>query len=404
MANAQSSSVKAGTAQGIVLLMAAVMPIMAITSLVPVLPVLLREFSDVPGSEALVPIALTIPALCVALFSPLAGWLSDRVGRKPVLVTTLALYAVTGILPWFLTDLFAIIASRIGLGIMEAAIMTISTAMIADYYVGEERERWISLQVGVGSVAAVALVAMGGILGDALGSRGPFLLYLSGLVVALIAAFVLFEPQKAEREAIQQPAASKVLPQIWPLLPITFGVGVLFYVFIVQIGPILEVSGELSSAQVGIAAAVLNTGVMVGSLMFKVFNRGAGSAVLAIGLCICALGYAGAGSSQGFVIVTAFATLGTIGAGILLPNMITWTLSKLAPEVRGRGTGIWTGSFFLAQFVAPLAFGAVVAAVGGINLALLTIAAAAGIAAVLTALLWKAQSPPEDATDIGIER
>lgn len=375
---------QAGTAQGIVLLMAAIMPIMAITSLVPVLPLLLREFADVPGSTALVPIALTVPALCVALFSPLAGWLSDKLGRKWLLVATLALYGAAGILPWVLTDLVAIIAARVVLGIMEAAIMTVATAMIADYYAGEQRERWIALQIGVGSLAAIVLVAVGGALGQAFGSRGPFLLYVLGFVVALIAALVLFEPQRRTADGAATAKAPSVLKDIWPQVLITFGAGILFYVLIVQIGPILEVSGAITPAEVGIAAAALNAGVMAGSILFKLSGRQAGPAVLAAGLGVAALGYAGAGLAEGFVAVTAFATLGTLGAGILLPNMMSWTLARLAPAVRGRGTGLWTGAFFLAQFVSPLAFGAVAAQVGGVNTALLAIAMAAGIAAVLT--------------------
>lgn len=378
---------QAGTAQGIVLLMAAIMPIMAITSLVPVLPLLLREFADVPGSAALVPIALTIPALCVALFSPLAGWLSDKLGRKWLLVATLALYAVAGITPWFLTDLLAIIATRVVLGIMEATIMTVATAMIADYYEGEQRERWIAVQIGAGSLAAIALVAMGGALGETFGSRGPFLLYVLGFVVALIAALVLFEPVRRDTQGAFQGPAPAVLRDIWPQVLITFGVGVLFYVLIVQIGPILEVSGAITPAEVGVAAAALNAGVMAGSILFKLSGRTAGPGVLATGLAVAALGYAGAGMAESFVMVTAFATLGTLGAGILLPNMMSWTLAKLGPAVRGRGTGMWTGSFFLAQFISPLAFGAVAAQVGGVNTALLAIAAVAGIAAVLSLVL-----------------
>ena len=387
MSERSVSARRAGNLQGIVLLLAAVMPIMAITSLVPVLPVLLREFAHVPGSAALVPIALTVPALCVALFSPLAGWLSDKVGRKSLLVSTLALYAVAGVLPWFLDDLFAIIAARVVLGIMEAAIMTVSTALIGDYYEGEKRERWIALQVAVGSLAAVVLVALGGFLGDALGSRGPFLLYLLGFAVALLASVALYEPDTKDQEQIGAPVRVKVLPQIWPLVSVTFAVGVLFYVLMVQIGPILEVGGELNPAQVGIAAALLNLGVMLGSFLFKTFNRGAGLGVLALGLVLTAIGYAGAGLGNGFALVAAFATLGTIGAGILLPNMLTWTLGKLAPSVRGRGIGVWTGAFFLAQFVAPLLFGALAAQLGGINTALLAIAALTGIAAIATLLL-----------------
>ena len=373
---------EAGTAQGIVLLMSAIMPIMAITSLVPVLPLLLREFDAVPGSSALVPIALTVPALCVALFSPLAGWLSDRAGRKRLLVTTLVFYALAGIMPWFLTDLAAIIATRLVLGIMEATIMTVSTAMIADYYEGERRERWIAIQIGAGSLAAVVLVAVGGVLGEALGSRGPFLLYLIGFVVAAFAALVLFEPARSEALTASRGRAPSVLGAIWPLVAVTFGVGILFYVLIVQIGPILESSGRVSPAQVGLAAAALNAGVMAGSIAFKLSKRRAGAGVLAVGLAIAAVGYAGAGLSQSYAAVTLFATIGTLGAGILLPNMLTWTLATLAPDVRGRGTGIWTGSFFLAQFIAPLAFGGLAAQIGGVAAALLAIAAAAGIASL----------------------
>ncbi|MEL0212628.1 MAG: MFS transporter, partial [Novosphingobium sp.] len=96
----------AGIAQGLVILAASVMPIMAIISLVPVLPLLMHEFAPVAGSEFLVPMALTIPALCVAVFSPVAGWLSDKFGRKRLLIASLVLYAAFGIIPWFLTDLF----------------------------------------------------------------------------------------------------------------------------------------------------------------------------------------------------------------------------------------------------------------------------------------------------------
>ena len=387
MADRMSGPREAGAAQGVVLLMAAIMPIMAITSLVPVLPLLIREFAAVPGSAALVPIALTVPALCVALFSPLAGWLSDKAGRKRLLVATLALYGVAGVAPWFLTNLIAIIVTRVVLGIMEATIMTLSTAMIADYFEGERREKWISVQVGAGSLAAIVLVAMGGALGEAFGSRGPFLLYILGFVVALIAALVLFEPARREAQGMASGKAPSVLGDIWPQVLMTFGVGVLFYVLIVQIGPILEVSGAITPAEVGIAAAALNAGVMAGSILFKLSGRKAGPGVMAAGFAVATLGYAGASLSEGFVMVTAFATLGTLGAGILLPNMMSWTLAKLAPAVRGRGTGMWTGSFFLAQFVSPLAFGALAAQVGGVNTALLAIAAAAGIAAVLTFFL-----------------
>ena len=54
----------ASSRHAILLILTAIMPTMGIVALVPVLPLLLREFASAPGSEVLVPVALTIPALC----------------------------------------------------------------------------------------------------------------------------------------------------------------------------------------------------------------------------------------------------------------------------------------------------------------------------------------------------
>lgn len=378
---------QAGNAHGIILLLSAVMPIMAITSLIPVLPQLLREFAHVPGSSALVPIALTVPALCVAVFSPFAGWLSDRVGRKRLLVSALATYSVFGFLPWFLDDLTTIIGSRILLGLVEAIIMTVATALIGDYFEGEQRERWIAIQVAVSSVAATLLLAAGGALGEAFGSRGPFLLYLSSFAVGLAAALVLHEPTRAQRSGGTSAQGRGALLTVLPLAFITLGVGFAFYTIFVQIGPILELSGRVSPATVGLAGAIVNLGVVAGAVMFKRLAHRAGPGLLAMGLFLAALGYAGVAMSSGAIAITAFATLACLGSGVMLPNMLTWTMRSLPPQVRGRGLGIWTGSFFLGQFVAPLAVGAMAGPLGGLSNVIGTLAGLIGASALAAALI-----------------
>lgn len=342
-----------GPSQGIILLLASVMPIMAVISLVPVLPLLLEEFSDTPGSAFLVPIAMTVPALCVALFSPLAGWIADRVGRKRLLVGTLAIYGLAGVLPWFLTDLFQIIAARVVLGIMEAAIMTVATVLIGDYFAGKRRESWLSMQVAVGSVAAIVLIAVSGLLGEAFGSRGPFLLYLMALPLAAIAAVALFEPAAKSAKA-NSTESDFPFGTVLPVVAITVLVGVLFYTLIVQLGPILQLSGDVSPAMIGIVGAATNLGIAGGSLIFRKMDKPPGMAVLSLGLSVSGAGYLGASLSGDFWAIAAFAVIICIGSGILLPNLITWVMSLLPLRFRGRGTGVWTGAFFLGQFLAPI--------------------------------------------------
>lgn len=386
---------QAGTRQGIIILAASVMPIMAIISLVPVLPLLMREFAPVTGSEFLVPMALTIPALCVALFSPVAGWLSDRLGRKNLLVTALLLYAAFGIIPWFLDDLFQIIGARVVLGIVEAIIMTVATALIGDYFVGEQREKWIALQVAVGSIAAIALIAIGGGLGEVFGSRGPFLLYLVAIPIALAAAAILFEPEVKPNEAGPTKTGFPY-GVILPLVVTTLGVGIVFYTIIVQLGPILELSGAVSPGIIGLIGAGTNLGVGLGTFVFDRLKSKAGPMLLALGLAVAAIGYIGIGLSSVLTMIAAFAILACIGSGILLPNMLTWTMRRLPAEMRGRGTGMWTGAFFLGQFLAPIVAASAMQATGGLAKALTVYAGLIAIAAI-AALLF-ARKPTFEAT------
>lgn len=382
----------ATTRHGVILMLAAVMPTMAIIALVPVLPLLLREFADVPGAAVLVPMALTVPALCVALFSPLAGWLSDRLGRKRLLIGALLGYAGFGLLPLLLESLHAIFAVRIALGLAEAVIMTVATAMVGDYFEGERRERWVSIQIATASVSAIALIAMGGALGEIFGSRGPFWMYLLALPVAAAAALILFEPHQVAKARTGLPDPS-VLRSIGGLVAITFGIGLLFYTIVVQLGPVIEATGVTSPALIGVAGAAANVGVMLGSLLFGRVKARPAPHLLAWGLPLVALGYVGVALSTDFALTVASAVVICIGNGLMLPTMLAWVLRRLPPATRGRGTGVWTGAFFLAQFVAPIVATALSSLLGGMAGTFLFFSAAAAIGAGI-ALMRYGQAQP----------
>ncbi|RBP47184.1 MFS transporter [Arenicella xantha] len=392
MSNANNGAEQAGrsatTKHGIMLLLAAVMPPMAIITLVPVLPLLMREFSGVEGFQFLVPIAMTIPALCVALFSPLAGWISDRVGRKNLLITALVLYAGIGVVPFFLSDIKQIIVARIILGVAEAVIMTIATALIGDYFKGKERERWVALQIATVSLSAIVLIAVGGILGEVLGSRGPFLLYLLALPVAAAIAIILFEP---ERSASSLSTASDKLPlaRILPLLLTTLFVGIIFYTIIVKLGVILGLSADVSPGQIGAIGAAANVGVALGSVLFGRFKGASGPMLVLIGLVLAAAGYMGAGLSTSLAMTTVSVIIASLGFGMLLPTMLTWVLQLLPENVRGRGTGLWTGVFFFGQFFAPLLAAGLQNQLGGLANVLLLFAGLCALGVVVAAFKLK---------------
>ena len=326
------------------------------------------------------------------LFSPAAGWISDRVGRKWLLVLGLVVYAALGVVPFFLSDLGAIIAARFGLGVAEAIIMTVATTLIADYFIGAARERWIAAQFGVVSVSAIILIAAGGILGEALGSRGPFLLYLVAFPVALLAAVLLFEPTPSETSR----ADSSPLPLrgLLPILVTTLGCGVLFYTTIVKLGSILQLTyPEVSAGTIGVVGAAANGGVMLGAFTFSRFKNASGPTLLMTGLLGLSAGYLGMALATRYEVAAAMAVVAATGSGLLLPTLLNWVLQQLPEAVRGRGTGLWTGAFFLGQFVAPILASALEKPAGGLRSVLLVWAGVSIVGAAISALAARNAAP-----------
>ncbi len=143
---------------------------------------------------------ITVPALYVALFSIPAGWLGDRVGRRRMLIWAMAVYSAVGALPYFLDDLKLILWSRVLAGIVEAALMTLSTTLIGDFFTGESRNRWLAAQTGLASTMAIFCIVVEGYIGRN-DWHNVFLLYLLPLVfLALVLAFT-WEPEESEQLA-----------------------------------------------------------------------------------------------------------------------------------------------------------------------------------------------------------
>ncbi len=122
----------AGRPQALVLLLSSCLAVLGAVLLAPVLPRIEDAFAGTPGVEALTPIVLTAPALVIGLTATIAGRIVDRLGRKRLLVGALVAYAVVGTAPLWLPSLELIVASRVLVGLTEAAIMSCCTTLLAD--------------------------------------------------------------------------------------------------------------------------------------------------------------------------------------------------------------------------------------------------------------------------------
>lgn len=385
------SSVQAGrrpgVPQGVVLLLATILPIMGVVSLAPVMPRLLQAFADTPNVAILVPVALTAPGLCIALLSPLAGVIADRAGRRMFLLAGLALYAVCGLAPLFLQTLPQILASRVGLGVAEAIIMTTTTTLMGDYFEGEERKTWVAIQAALGSLAASALFMAGGALGQ-LGWRGPFALYALAIPILAAVALLVWEPARRQVLAVQAGEASAPFPRaaMAALALVTLLCAILFYLAVIQLGLVLEAVGVTAPAKIGMVTALGSLGVPIGAFVYGRMRGWRVGGLLAVALACTGGGLIILGVARDVPTVFAGTFINQFGCGIMLPTLILWAMSIAPLRWRGRVIGLWNSAFFVGQFLSPLGAALMSRALGlGHTLTVFGIAAVAGaLAAAVT--------------------
>ncbi|MFM6854156.1 MAG: MFS transporter [Sphingopyxis sp.] len=186
---------RAGIPQGIVVVIAAFLPIIAIVSMFPAVPAMIDHFAADPNAALKVTSMVTAPGLTIAIVALFAGMWVDRFGRRRLLLWSTFFYGLFGVLPFVLESLNMVYATRLLLGLSEAAILTTLNTLIADYWDGDGRRNWLTVQGIAGPALSSAVLFFAGSL-VAWKWNAIFLIYLVGLPIFVAMLIWLFEPDR----------------------------------------------------------------------------------------------------------------------------------------------------------------------------------------------------------------
>lgn len=382
----------------LVLLFGSCFPVLGTVLIAPVLPRIQQHFAGLPAVQIMAPLALTIPSLFIGLLAPFAGAIADRFGHKRLLVAAMFAYGIFGTAPIWLENLGSIIVSRAGVGIAEAVIMTCCTALIADYFDGVVREKYLALQTVWTTAAATLFLVVGGALGE-FGWRVPFWLYAGSFILALVMRKVLIEP--GGTRPLEPVAASDrtdgekgIWGKLTGICAITLVGSISFFIVQVQLGFLLNIRGIQSTQTIGLTIGLGAAMVMVGALLFRRMARFGVAFLLALSSLLSGVGYIIAGSTENFLPITIGVMIQGLGSGVMLPTLVTWAMSILRFGQRGRGSGAWNACFFIGQFVSPFVVLGMNGVTGGLTDSFMAIGwalVALGVLAALVAIIfiWK---------------
>jgi MFS family permease len=386
----------AGLPQLVLLLAASCLSVLGAVLIAPVLPQMAQDFAVTPGVGVLVPVVLTVPALVIGLTAPFAGFIADKIDRKRVLLIAMVAYSIVGTAPLYLDSLGSIVGSRVLLGICEAAIMTCCTTLIGDYWSGARRAKYLGLQTLVAALSATLFLAVGGVLG-ASGWRTPFWLYVVAVLLVIPMARLLWQPARpgAALHRHLEPVPWRML--LAPCLVTLFG-GVVFYALIVQLPFVLSGVGVTSTATIGGISAVMSLATAAGAVVFARLSRFTPRVLLPIEFGLSAVGLVIVFATTAVPVIAIGAVLTGLGTGMLLPTLLTWAVNRLTFEQRGRGTGLWTGTLFVGQFLSPIILVAIGAGAGGLQPALGVLGVLAAVMAAVTLFAVRRNNEPLNLT------
>ncbi|HZY67223.1 MAG TPA: Tet(A)/Tet(B)/Tet(C) family tetracycline efflux MFS transporter [Devosia sp.] len=349
----------------LVILAAVTLDSIGIGLIFPILPKLLAEVTHVDNIAPYVGIMFALYAAIQFIFSPVLGVMSDRFGRRPVLLVSLAGAAIDYLFMAFAPELWMLVIGRAIAG-LTAANFAVATAYITDITPEDQRAQRFGLFHAMFGIGFVIGPVLGGLLGD-IWVRAPFIAaaVLNALNFAL-ALFVLPESRPGRRDAkFDLRALNPLVPLAWAFTVKTL-VPLLLVFFILNFvgnmyGTVWALYGydafQWNSLTVGLSLAgygifhALVQALLPGPVSRRLGEKNA----LLLGLALESIGLILTGLATQWWVVFAMLPFFALG-GIGIPALQSLTTRQVGEDRQGQLQGVMASIVSLASIFGPLYF------------------------------------------------
>lgn len=142
----------------------------------PTIPAMMRQFHTTPSMTQM---GLSMAMLGMGIGSVLWGSLSDHFGRKPILIISLLIFALSTGVALLSPDITFFVAVRLVQGFGAGGAMVLSTSIPADVFAGRQLGKLMGIVGAINGIAPAAGPLLGGFLADRVGWRGIFVVLLA---------------------------------------------------------------------------------------------------------------------------------------------------------------------------------------------------------------------------------
>ena len=326
---------------------------------VPILPFWAERF----GANGLtLGLLLTSHAAMQFVFAPSWGRLSDRIGRRPVMLATIAGTGFSLLALGFADSLIGIFVARIFSGIFGANI-SVATAYLSDVTDEEDRTRWMGM---IGASFAVGFTLgppIGGLLAK-IGYGAP-MLFAAGLSFVNLVWAMLRLPEPERRALHERSGLTNRLdvlrnPGIRRVCLVYF----LFSVAVTQLETTFAffMSHRFDYDVLGVAMVMFAMAVVMGGIqgggMKRLAARFAERRLVLGGLTLMALGFVLLPLAESVAVLMLPLMLAAVGRGVSQPPMMGLASLQAESGDHGMVMGVFQSSASAARVVGPVIAGA----------------------------------------------
>jgi DHA1 family tetracycline resistance protein-like MFS transporter len=349
------------------LFMVALLDLIGFGIVIPILPFL----SPTLGADKMdIALVIVTYAVCAGLFAPYWGRLSDRMGRKPVIMICLAGAAVSYVMLAFASALWMIFVARGFAGAM-AGNFGVASAMMADITTPQNRARGMGL---IGSAFGLGLV-LGPLLGGLLAVDGDSFtlpcIVAGGMSVLAVVAAALFLPESLSAEKRAANSANQKGGQQGSVIQMLRATGnrmLVFqytlhnafvssatYIFPLWAGDVLGWNAREVGIVFGVQGAVMV--ILQGVVLGPAVNAVGEVRLLRLGLTTCLIGLMIAVFADTAPYMVAATIIALSGTTLCMPLLNTIISHSTPAEVRGRMMGTTGAASSWGRVAGPLIAG-----------------------------------------------
>lgn len=322
----------------------------------PALPLLRTTFEV---TETLASLIISSYFITGIVLSPFIGILSDKIGRKPVLVFSLFIFGFTGGSIYLVNNFYLILLIRFIQGTSAAGIFISTVAIISDTFEGVQRNAVLGVNIAVLMFGASIFPVVGGYL-TKWSWRTPFLTYLAAVPLGIYAFIRMDESVSSENSQI---VLSEALEALWDweimkLMGATLLSEVLLFGTVLTIFPfLLESNYGLNPTQIGFVFMLAQLSTVVSSSLNGFFaKRLADNRIIAIGVLLFGIGTIASWVAGSVVTLTLAAGILGIGVGLCAPSIDSAISGSIEAEKRASILSVRNSTTFLGRTTGPILF------------------------------------------------